>query len=109
MAVIYEDLLSGDISSRIVSETDAGQPTADFAFSSAMDLQMKLANDGYAAAVAVPEARGWPDWANWRELGLCAHLRTGGLRLSQAQSFPDGPPDTRLALMRWLRQPRSRR
>jgi ABC-type Fe3+ transport system substrate-binding protein len=31
-----------------VRESDAGEPSADFAFSSSMDLQMKLANDGYA-------------------------------------------------------------
>ena len=31
-----------------IAETDAGQPTADFVFSSAMDMQIKLANDGYA-------------------------------------------------------------
>jgi iron(III) transport system substrate-binding protein len=46
VAVEYEDMLTGDIYDRIVRETDAGQKTADFAFSSAMDLQVKLSNDG---------------------------------------------------------------
>ncbi|MGO7161069.1 ABC transporter substrate-binding protein, partial [Rhizobium johnstonii] len=47
VAVKYEDMLTGDIYDRIVRETDAGKKTADFAFSSAMDLQVKLSNDGY--------------------------------------------------------------
>src|SRR3546814_11819383 len=38
VAVRYEDMLTGEIYDRIVRETDAGQKTADFAFSSAMDL-----------------------------------------------------------------------
>jgi iron(III) transport system substrate-binding protein len=48
VSVTYEDMLTGEIYDRIVRETDAGQRTADFAFSSAMDLQVKLSNDGYA-------------------------------------------------------------
>jgi iron(III) transport system substrate-binding protein len=101
VTVIYEDLLSGDISSRILSETDNGQPTADIAFSSAMDLQMKLANDGYAAAVSVPETRAWPEWANWRNAAFAITFEPG-VFVYHKPSFPDGPPDTRISLMRWL-------
>jgi iron(III) transport system substrate-binding protein len=101
VTVVYEDLLSGDISSRIVSETDNGQPTADLAFSSAMDLQMKLANDGYAAAVSVPETRAWPEWANWRNAAFAITFEPG-VFVYHKPSFPDGPPDTRISLMRWL-------
>jgi len=66
VAVLYKDLQTADIYDRVVAETDAGQPTADFAFSSAMDLQVKLANDGYAQESRVPLSAGWPRWANWR-------------------------------------------
>jgi iron(III) transport system substrate-binding protein len=38
----------------------------DLVISSAMDLQMKLANDGFAAPVE-PQATGLPDWARWRD------------------------------------------
>ena len=65
--VRYEDLLAGEIAARVMSETRAGKPTADFVFSSAMDMQIKLANDGYAQAVDVPAARDWPVWANWQD------------------------------------------
>ncbi len=38
----------------------------DFAFSSAMDLQVKLSNDGYAQVSNLPMSAHWPKWANWR-------------------------------------------
>ncbi len=72
--MIYEDLLADQIKSRVTTETTAGGPTADFLFSSAMDLQMKLANDGYARPVRLAEAANWPDWANWRDTRLCHDL-----------------------------------
>lgn len=39
----------------------------DLVISSAMDLQMKLANDGYAAAYASDAVLDLPDWARWRD------------------------------------------
>lgn len=66
ISVRYEELLTGDVYSRIVDETDAGKPTGDLALSSAMDLQVKLANDGYAQETITPSSADWPRWANWR-------------------------------------------
>lgn len=66
IAVAYEDLQTVDIYDRVVAETDAGAATADFAFSSSMDLQVKLANDGYAQESSLPLSATWPRWANWR-------------------------------------------
>ncbi len=39
----------------------------DLIISSAMDLQTKLVNDGYAQAHVSPETRALPAWANWRD------------------------------------------
>jgi iron(III) transport system substrate-binding protein len=39
----------------------------DLVISSAMDLQMKLANDGFAAAVASARTAALPPWARWRD------------------------------------------
>jgi iron(III) transport system substrate-binding protein len=66
IAVHYEEMLTSEIYDRIVSETDRGDPTADVAFSSAMDLQVKLANDSYAQQANLPLSDTWPRWANWR-------------------------------------------
>ena len=102
VSVRYEDLLAGEISARVVAETEAGQPTADFVFSSAMDMQIKLANDGYAQAVEVPAARNWPDWANWQDTAFAMTFEPGVL-VYHKPSFPHGPPQSRLELMDWLR------
>lgn len=66
IAIIYEDLQSLDIYERVIRETDAGQKTADLVLSSAMDLQVKLVNDGYAQTVTSDLTADWPNWAKWR-------------------------------------------
>jgi iron(III) transport system substrate-binding protein len=76
--------------------------TADFVFSSAMDLQMKLANDGYALAVVPDAARDWPDGRNWQDTAYALTFEPAVLVYHRPQ-FPDGPPQSRLALMDWLR------
>lgn len=104
IAVTYEDLLAGEIAARVVAETDAGGPTADLVFSSGMDAQVKLANDGYAQPVTLPESAGWPRWANWRDTAYALTFEPGVL-VYHKPSFPDGPPRSRLALLDWLRGP----
>jgi iron(III) transport system substrate-binding protein len=65
--VDYNDLNSTDLYQRFLAETAAGKPSADVLWSSAMDLQMKLANDDYAARYKSPEIGSLPDWAVWRD------------------------------------------
>jgi iron(III) transport system substrate-binding protein len=104
VSVRYEDLQSNEIADRVIAETDAGQATADFVFSSAMDLQVKLANDGYARAVDVPQAADWPEWANWRDTAFALTIEPGVI-VWHRPSFPDGPPQSRLDVIDWLRTP----
>ncbi len=65
--VEYNDLNSTELYNRFISETAAGSTSADVLWSSAMDLQVKLANDGYAQAYKSPEIPNLPDWAHWRD------------------------------------------
>lgn len=102
VAVRYEDLLTGAIRDRVRTETDGAGATADFVFSSGMDLQMSLANDGYARAVSPPAARDWPDWAQWQDMAYALTFEPAVL-VYHRPSFPDGAPQSRLALMEWLR------
>ncbi|WP_332689285.1 sensor histidine kinase [Devosia sp.] len=51
---MYESFLSGTMA------------PPDLLISSAADLQIKLANDGYAMAYDSPWLGGLPDWAHWR-------------------------------------------
>jgi iron(III) transport system substrate-binding protein len=101
VTVRYEDLLTGQILDRVMQETDSGAPTADLVFSSAMDLTVKLANDGYAREVRVPHAATWPAWAEWRGMVFALTFEPAVI-VYHRPSFPDGPPDTRAALIDWL-------
>ncbi|WP_419909335.1 ABC transporter substrate-binding protein [Hoeflea sp.] len=66
VTVVYEEFQSLDIYERVIRETDEGDKTADLVISSAMDLQVKLVNDGYAQPVPGIDVDHWPDWATWR-------------------------------------------
>lgn len=59
---------STEIYERFTTELQQGKASADVMWSSAMDLQMKLVQDGYAMPYASPEAPQLPAWARWQEL-----------------------------------------
>jgi len=104
IAITYEDLQTTDIYDRVVRETDAGEPTADFAFSSSMDLQIKLANDGYAQPSNVALAAVWPRWANWRNTAYALTYEPA-VFIYHKPSFANGePPATRGELIAWLEE-----
>jgi iron(III) transport system substrate-binding protein len=64
--VEYTDMNSTELYNRVISEAAAGSVAGDLLWSSAMDLQVKLANDAFAQAYATPEASHLPKWAVWR-------------------------------------------
>jgi len=66
IAVEYNDMNSTELYNRFVSEAAAGAGSGDVLWSSAMDLQIKLASDGYTQAYASPEAPKLPSWAVWK-------------------------------------------
>jgi ABC-type Fe3+ transport system substrate-binding protein len=66
VTIEYHLLGTLDIQRRATAEMDGGKSTADLLLSSAMDLQIKLVNDGYAATHESEETEALPDWANWR-------------------------------------------
>lgn len=61
--VEYNDLNSTELYNRLIAESAAGTGTADFAWSSAPDLQVKLAADGLALSYPSPEIPHLPKWA----------------------------------------------
>ncbi|MDR6624999.1 ABC transporter substrate-binding protein [Caulobacter segnis] len=63
-------LTSRDIQARVVEEARRGEPVADVVWTSAMDTQVKLINDGYAQTYESPEAKNLPAWARWRDQGF---------------------------------------
>ncbi|HEY2755717.1 MAG TPA: ABC transporter substrate-binding protein [Pseudolabrys sp.] len=65
--VEYSDLNSTELYNRFIAEAAANNGTGDVLWSSAMDLQVKLVNDGQAATYASPESKALPKWAVWKD------------------------------------------
>ena len=65
--VRYVELDSTALYRRFLKEAREGRPQADILLSSAMDLQVKLVNDGYAAAHKSNNVNKLPVWARWRD------------------------------------------
>jgi len=61
----YSNMSTTELYNRFISESAAGS-SADVTWSSAMDLQVKLVNDGYAQPHKSAETAKLPDWANWK-------------------------------------------
>lgn len=104
VSVLYDEMLTGEINERVVAETDAGETSADLAFSSAMDLQVKLANDGYAQEAVAPDSADWPRWANWRNTAYALTFEPAVLVYNKLAFADRPPPSTRFELVAWLRQ-----
>lgn len=104
VAVRYEDMLTGEIYDRIVKETDSGTRTADFAFSSAMDLQVKLSNDGYAQRSDLPMSARWPAWANWRNTAYALTFEPAVFVYHKPSFTTEKPPATRAEFVDYLKR-----
>ncbi|THC44637.1 ABC transporter substrate-binding protein [Massilia sp. Mn16-1_5] len=68
ITVEYNDMNSTEVYNRFISEVAAGGGTADVLWSSAMDLQIKLASGGYALPYRSVEAGKIPGWAVWKDM-----------------------------------------
>ena len=93
--VEYNDMNSTELYNRFIAEVAAGQGGADVMWSSAMDLQVKLVDDGKAMAYKSPESAEAACVVGVQERGLRDDIRAGGLHLQQApgdgRRDPDGP------------------
>ncbi|MDG2527234.1 ABC transporter substrate-binding protein [Caulobacter endophyticus] len=63
-------LTSRDMQARVIEEAKDAEPVADVVWTSAIDTQVKLINDGYAQTYRSPEAGRLPAWARWRDQGF---------------------------------------
>src|SRR6476620_10866798 len=60
---VYSKINSNDIYNRIVEPASSSEAPGDVIWSSAMDLQVKLVNDGYAQPYVSKVITHIPDWA----------------------------------------------
>lgn len=64
--VEYHSLTAAEVTDRYLTDRKLGRPGPDLLINSAMDLQVKLANDGEALSFSPQDAALLPDWAHWR-------------------------------------------
>lgn len=91
---------------RFIREVSNGQASADFIWSSAMDLQEKLINDGYSMSYTTPEMAALPSWAHWQNLGYGVTLEPIAFVYNRRFLTPADMPRTHAGLNATLsRQP----
>ncbi len=99
IAVDYTVASSAEVMNAIYKEGES----FDLAISSAMDLQTKLANDGYAHTYQSAVTATLPEWAKWRDQ-LFAFTQEPAVLVVSDQAFRDIPlPTTREDLIELLR------
>ena len=64
---VHTKINSNDIYNQIVDPSTSSATPGDIIWSSAMDLQIKLVNDGYAQPYVSKEIAHIPDWAIWKD------------------------------------------
>ncbi|MBR0690175.1 ABC transporter substrate-binding protein [Bradyrhizobium manausense] len=80
------------------------EPSADLLISSAMDLQVKLANDGHVQPASIIAARGLPDWAAWRDRVFGFTLEPAVIAYNADAVPPNDVPRSHRDLIRLLEQ-----
>lgn len=104
LVIDYSELSSAELMKAVT--TGAVDDTAgfDLAISSAMDLQVKLANDGFTRQHSSDVRALMPDWANWRDHVFAFSQEPATILLSRA-AFEDLPrPKTRQDLILLMRR-----
>ena len=102
VSVAYHDMNTIEIYDRFVEATDAGQPSADLILSTALDLQIKLVNDGYAASYSSQQTRRLPRWANWRDEAFGFTYEPIVTVFNRTEMAAEDVPRTRYALAQLL-------
>ena len=66
ITIHYVEIPAQELYSHFLAEEQAGRGTSDLLWSSAMDLQIKLVNDGYSQPYVSPERASLPAWTVWK-------------------------------------------
>lgn len=99
----YHDMDSVDVYENVRSD-HSGKQGADLVLSAAMDLQMKLANDGYARSYQSAMTAHLPNWASWRNEAFGVTFEAA-VSVYNSRLLPEASePRTRRQLAQWLRR-----
>ena len=100
--VEYHDMNSSEIYQRFLEESAKGT-SADVLWSSAMDLQVKLVNDGYAQHHQSAETAVMPNWAVWRNEAFGTTYEPIVIVYNKKRLPPEDVPATHKALIQLLK------
>lgn len=102
--VEYREMTAADVYRNFLATVGSRESSGDLLWSSAMDLQIKLVNDGYAQRFVSPERRAIAAWANWKNQawGVTAEpiVFVYNARLLPRDRVPGSHTALRLALLR---------
>ncbi|MEA3537101.1 ABC transporter substrate-binding protein [Rhizobium sp. CC-YZS058] len=101
--IAYNDLGTNGAYNQVISEAAAGQVTADVVWSSAMDLQMTLVQDGYAEEYKSPEASKLPIWANYKDTLFATTVEPIGVIYNTKALTEDKLPKTYADMITFLK------
>lgn len=99
-AVVHVEMENAELYVRAVARD--GQADADLLISSAVDLQVKLVNDGLTRPYVSPLTRGLPDWANWRDEAFGLTFEPAVIAYNPNLLPAEQVPHSREALIRFL-------
>jgi iron(III) transport system substrate-binding protein len=100
--VEYNDMNSTELYNRYISENAANSTSADVLWSAAMDLQVKLVNDGLMASYDTPEHAHVPQWAQYRKQAYGTTFEPLAIVYNKRLIAADEVPKTRADLIRLL-------
>lgn len=106
--VQYQDMNSNDLYNGYLGDVLASPSTADVLWSSAMDLQLQLANTGQAQAYDSPEIAAIPEWAVWKNMAFGTTFEPIVIAYNKRSLAPDEIPRTHADLTRLLIEKRDR-
>ena len=106
ITVEYNDMNSTEVYNRYISEVAAGGDTADVLWSSAMDLQIKLAAGGYAMPYKSVEAAKIPGWAVWKDMAWGTTFEPAAFVYNKRLLKPEEVPQTHADFVRIIQQPK---
>ena len=104
LQVEYNDLNTTEIYNRFVAESAAGSGTADFMWSSAMDLQLQLASKGNALTYASPEISGIPKWAVWQNQAYGTTFEPVSIAYNKRLLPADAVPQSHADMVRLIKE-----
>lgn len=102
VAVEYLDRNTVPLFETFIANYQQGE-TADLIISSAMDLQIKLVNDGYAANHSMESLSWLPDWAQWRQQAFGFTYEPAVIVYNKQQLQGTRIPQSRFELIEKLR------